>query len=158
MAALRGSDDGIRIQGQSLGPSRCFPSLLVSFSGGLSSWSQSGCQQHWPCILVSSGSSTNGDSFLNSSKSGLTGCYWNMYPFLGQSLWPGVLIDQAAETEGLRGTWLLSLCGISSYPSLRTHQDPRSVKSESESRSFRSALCDPHGLCMEFSRPEYWSG
>ena len=77
-------------------------------------------------------------SFLNSSKSGLTGCYWNMYPFLGQSLWPGVLIGQAAEPEGLRGTWLLSLCGISGYPSLRTHQDPRSVKNESESRSVGS--------------------
>ena len=32
------------------------------------------------------------------------------------------------------------------------------LKSESESHSVVSDSLQPHGLCMEFSRPEYWSG
>ena len=32
------------------------------------------------------------------------------------------------------------------------------VKSESESCSVMSDFLRPHGLSMEFSRPEYWSG
>ena len=31
-------------------------------------------------------------------------------------------------------------------------------KSESESHSVMSDSLQPHGLSMEFSRPEYWSG
>ena len=32
------------------------------------------------------------------------------------------------------------------------------MKSESESGSVMSDYLRPHGLSMEFSRPEYWSG
>ena len=33
-----------------------------------------------------------------------------------------------------------------------------SFESESESQSVMSNSFQPHGLSMEFSRPEYWSG
>ena len=36
------------------------------------------------------------------------------------------------------------------------HSNPK--ESESESHSVMSDSLGPHGLSMEFSRPEYWSG
>ena len=82
------------------------------------------------------------------SNPGLLHCRWILYQ-LSHKGSPRTLEWVAYPFS--RGSSRLSIPGLTNWAI-------REAQSESESRSVVSDSLRPHGLPMEFSRPEYWSG